>query len=494
MTQLTPSRNQRHRIRAIAEEAGLTAAALAAEIDLPESVLESLFADERMMPGSQLLQRLVMYFWQQPATMLSVDADGPSLWELIGRPERAGEPFTVTVCGAGNLGHVFAGLLSARPDVTVNVLVSSPQRATALQTTIANHGGIRVCAPNGDVIGQPALVTADSAAAVADAQLVLICVPTHIQTDILEKVVPHLGPDAIIGAVPAAGGFHWLIQQALTRHRKRATYFGVVAIPWMCKVQTQGQTVKVLGAKQANGQVTLTPGQAGPVCDLLAALSGAPMFDMGNFLQITLNPGNQLLHPGIMYALFRDWHGEPLPWAESPLLYEGLSDEAADILEALSQELQAIKAALEAADPDLSLELVLPLQWSIMAGYGDVIADTSTLASTIRTNPAYAGIRTPMREVHGGRIPELNSRFFHEDIPFGLVVLRSLAQMAGVATPQLDAVLGWSQGLMGKSYLVDGAMTGPDMPDSGSPLHFGLQSLRDVVRTSAPADLTFAPA
>jgi hypothetical protein len=97
-----------------------------------------------------------------------------------------------------------------------------------------------------------------------------------------------------------------------------------------------------------------------------------------------------------------------------------------------------------------------------------------------------------MHEVPGGRIPELDSRFFHEDIPYGLVVRRSLAQMAGLATPVLDEILTWAQRLMGKSYLVDGRMTGPDMTESGSPLRFGFQSLSEVVRTSAPADLAFA--
>jgi hypothetical protein len=487
-----PTLNQRNRFRTVAAAAGITARQLAEEIDLPVYLMERLFADERLMPDFQLFLRTGMYFWETPSQFLTVDRDGPGLWALIGQPERAGETFTITICGAGNLGHVFAGKLASRPGVRLNLLVSSPARATQIAAAMDRQGGILVRDDRGDSQGRPHTVTADPAAVIPDSQLVLFCVPTHAQPDLLERVVPHLGSGAFLGAIPAVGGFHWLAQEALERHGKLAVVFGLVSIPWMCKVARQGEEVRVLGTKQGNGMATLNPGKAQQVADLMADLTQTPIFDLGNFLQITLNPGNQLLHPGIMYSLFQDWHGEPLPWAESPLFYEGLSEHGADILTALSDELQAIRAALEAAQPGLSLELVLPLQMSVLAGYGDLIPDHSSLRSIIATNPAYAGIRTPMTEVPGGRIPDLNSRFFHEDVPFGLVVLRSLAQMGNVPTPTLDTILTWMQGLMGKTYLADGRIEGPEIAHSGSPLRFGMTSLAEVVRRSEPGAVAAA--
>lgn len=477
---LLPTRNQRNRFRAIAEAAGASAANLAHGTGMPVELVERLFADDRLMPDAQIFLRAGMYFWQTPAEFLSVDDDPATPWALVGNPDRAGDPFRITICGMGNLGHVLAGRLPSVPGVEVDVLVSTPERAASLTAAMDDSGGVLARSDRGDMRGRPRSITANAAAIVPGSDLVLFCVPTHAQPALLERVVPHLSPGAFLGAIPAVGGFQWLAEDALRRHGKDALAFGVLAIPWMCKTAKAGQEVRILGWKQSNGIATTDPGRAREVADLMASLTRTPVVDLGSFLQITLNPGNQILHPGIMYSMFRDWHGEPLPWAESPLFYESLSPEGADILEAMSDEIQALKHAVERA-AGVSLDMVLPLSMSLLAGYGDLIRDRSSLRSLISTNPAYAGLRTPMIEVPGGRAPDLQSRFFHEDIPFGVVVLRSLAEMAGVATPTLDTILRWAQALMGKAYLVDGRVQGPDVASSGAPSRYGWTSLEEVL-------------
>ena len=107
---------------------------------------------------------------------------------------------------------------------------------------------------------------------------------------------------------------------------------------------------------------------------------------------------------------------------QRPLFYESVRESGAQILERMGAELLAIRYALAERWPEVALSAVLPVHWAIWAAYGDDIGDPSTLYSTIRTNRAYAGIRTPMREVDGGVVPDYGGRFFTEDIPFGLVV------------------------------------------------------------------------
>jgi hypothetical protein len=36
------------------------------------------------------------------------------------------------------------------------------------------------------------------------------------------------------------------------------------------------------------------------------------------------------------------------------------------------------------------------------------------------------------------------------------VILKGLAEIAGVPTPAIDTVLAWAQGIIGKEYMVDG--------------------------------------
>jgi hypothetical protein len=318
---------------------------------------------------------------------------------------------------------------------------------------------------------------------------VLLCVPSHAESAALDRILPHLDrADACIGSIPAPGGFDWKARAALRRHGKQVAIFGLGYIPWMCKRIAFGSAARILGGKPVNVAAVLPAERTADVADLLAQILQTPVLDLGSFLNMTLHAGNQVLHPAIMYAMFRDWDGAPL--VEPPLFYEGVTTEAAALCEELSDEIQALKRVLEQALPGLSLPLALPLQQSLQLGYGAAIGDTSTLLATIASNRAYAGIRTPMLEVDGGWVPNWDSRFFGEDIPHGLVVLRGLADLTGISLPRIDEILRWSQWKMGREYLVDGKLQGRDIAESGAPQCHGIATLSDLVAV----DETLAPA
>lgn len=43
--------------------------------------------------------------------------------------------------------------------------------------------------------------------------------------------------------------------------------------------------------------------------DLMASLFDIPCDTVANFLNLTLTPSNQIIHPARYYAIFRDWDG-----------------------------------------------------------------------------------------------------------------------------------------------------------------------------------------
>jgi len=88
-----------------------------------------------------------------------------------------------------------------------------------------------------------------------------------------------------------------------------------------------------------------------------------------------------------------------------------------------------------------------------------------------------------MTEVEGGYIPDFNCRFYLEDVPHGLVVIKGVAELAGVETPTLDKVLIWAQTQMNCEYWVDGALKGKDIGQSGAPQRYGLNSLDKLMMT-----------
>ena len=114
-----------------------------------------------------------------------------------------------------------------------------------------------------------------------------------------------------------------------------------------------------------------------------------------------------------------------------------------------------------------------------------------SLRSTIATNAAYRGIRALMRPVEGGLALDTKSRFFAEDVPHGLVLVKGIALLAGVPTPTCDRVLGWCQAVMGKNYLAGDRLAGRDVGESAAPQAFGIDSITRLMAVSRPTPSGF---
>lgn len=473
------SRIARNRVREYLGRSWLKPRLVAWLTGVDLATIRAFAEDPRLIPDMQLALRFSRGASKNADSgMLVVDP-------LAAADISAGGKLVVTICGAGNLGHVLAGLLGARPDIEARLLVSSAERAAEFRRGMQEQGGVRVQLPDGSrVMGRPSLVTHEAQPAISGAQLILLCVPSHVEVPMLDRILPHVDrADAAIGSIPAPGGFDWKALAALARHPRPVTVFGLGYIPWMCKAGAFGREARILGSKPLNMVAVHPASQLPAIADRLTHVLRTPVLDVGSFLNLTLHPGNQVLHPAIAYSMLRDWDGRP--FAEPPLLYEGITAPAAALCGQLSEEILALARALAKAMPSLTLPLVLPLQESLRQGYGAAIADARTLRSTIATNAAYAGIRMPMRRVDGGWAPDWQSRFFAEDIPHGLAVLHGLAELLGIEVPRVDEILCWAQEKMGREYLVGGRLAGRDVAEAGAPQSHGIRTLADLVRAES---------
>lgn len=109
------------------------------------------------------------------------------------------------------------------------------------------------------------------------------------------------------------------------------------------------------------------------------------------------------------------------------------------------------------------------------ACYGHCIDDKTNTASVFRTNDAFRGLKAPMITREDGLLePNFNTRYLTEDLPHGLAVLRGIAELVGVETPTMVKVLEWEQEKIGKKYIVDGKIAGPDIAKSGCPQRYGI--------------------
>ena len=57
--------------------------------------------------------------------------------------------------------------------------------------------------------------------------------------------------------------------------------------------------------------------------------------------------------------------------------------------------------------------------------------------------PAFKGLATPSVAVPGGFIPDLHSRYFTADFSYGLTIIKQVAGLSGVETPNIDETMAW---------------------------------------------------
>lgn len=117
-----------------------------------------------------------------------------------------------------------------------------------------------------------------------------------------------------------------------------------------------------------------------------------------------------------------------------------------------------------------------------MRCYPHDISDKTNLYTAIQTNAAYQGLKHPVKKTEDGKfLPDFSHRYMTEDIPFGLVVIRGIAEIMGIETPNIDKVLTWSQQQMGKEYLVDKKLQGKDISTSRAPQSYGFTTIESIL-------------
>jgi hypothetical protein len=87
-----------------------------------------------------------------------------------------------------------------------------------------------------------------------------------------------------------------------------------------------------------------------------------------------------------------------------------------------------------------------------------------------------------MIEIRPGKfVPNFEYRYLTEDVPYGLVVTRAIADLVGVETPTIDEVIDWAQDVLHRSYLVEGELRGADASDLPIPQNYGITEVHDLI-------------
>ncbi|XP_022800209.1 uncharacterized protein LOC111338068 isoform X3 [Stylophora pistillata] len=391
------------------------------------------------------------------------------------------------ICGGGSDAHAFAGIASSQKETEVRVLTlyqdeaerwSSAMQTQDLEIKVHHKGQEPTFIKSKSVS-----ITKNPDEALRDIDFVVFVLPAFAHEDYLIALKPYINPGMTLIGFPGGPGFEFQVHYALDEAAQQCTILNFESSPWICRTTEFGVKCEVLGTKKilfgAIKRGSEKP-KKDPVSNLQYLLGPLPVLDVsGHMLGVQLMSVNAYLHTSIMYGQWKDWDGDTLD--EPPLFYCGLTEVAATFLSSVSEEIVKIKEAVEIKTREEMSKVVHIHMWHLRR-YGDDIVDRSTLKTAIQTNAAYQTIQHPVKKDRDGKLrPDFTCRYLTEDVPYGLVVIRGIAEIVGLHTPNIDNLLRWCQQKMGKEYLVNSKVQGKDVASSGAPQRYGLTTLESIM-------------
>ena len=395
----------------------------------------------------------------------------------------------VLICGTGSSAHVLAGILSTKPNVEVRVFTQNTDKAQRWNKLMRSEPlTVTVRKGNDEQVAftaNPFAITSEPEQAARGCDIIIFAVPAFMHWRYLTLLEPYVEDGCVIVGLPGQNGFEFDVRKALDQRLKNCVVMNFESLPWICRIVEFGRTVRILGTKDRLVGAIQGDLARARVTDPLATMQlllGEPptLIVSGHLLGITLMSLNAYSHPPIMYGRWKDWGGKALE--HPPLFYQEIDEDTAELLGQVSAEVVATSKRIMAEHRHVDLSQVIPMyEWDI-ACYGNDIKDKTNLMTALRTNSGYEGITHPMIQTANGKyLPDFNHRFLTEDVPFGLVVIRGIAEIARVPTPCIDKVLSWCQDKLGKEYLVGSRLTGKDLATTRCPQRYGCATIIDIL-------------
>lgn len=368
----------------------------------------------------------------------------------------------ICVIGGGNIGTYLAAYTSLCSDVKAWIYTSKPNKFGDKLELVESeknlvHNVKLYCA------------TDNLKEATQDADIIFVTLPSFMIGNLLEEMIEYVKVGAWIGIIPGFGGAEFYKQKFID---KGCVFFGTQRVPVIARLNEYGKSVSL---KQKNDfmKISVLPREKSEdVLNTITGLLDIPCYSVDSYLAITLSPSNPTMHPSRLYELFKDYIPGEVVYDRNPLFYEEWGDVASECLLKLDDEIALIFEKVSNVNQD-DIEKIKN-RFSIET--------PSELTEKINTACGFQGIYSPMIELDNGFIPDLESRYFTEDLPFGTCIIKGFAEIYEVKTPQLDKIILWCQNLLNKEYVVGDKLCGKDVKELLIPQNNGIKTVEELER------------
>lgn len=322
----------------------------------------------------------------------------------------------ICICGGGSLGLVTTGVLAQQDGVEVNLLTSKP--------ALWSHQ-IEVSDLNGRLYkGGLHIISEEAKEVVPQSDIILLCVPGFLIEKTLRDIAPYIAAQAV-GSIVSSTGFFFRAHEVFG---SKTALFGFQRVPYIARVTEYGHSAQLLGyKKQLYMAIENLP-------DTFATQWGkwlkTPVTALHNYLEAALTNSNPLLHTARLFGMWHDWH-DGITYPTQAKFYAEWDEYSAEQYIAMDAEFQALCKIVGVSIP------------SVLEYYES--SDATSLAHKLRSIQAFQSIDAPMKKNEQGWIPDFQSRYFTEDFPYGLQLVKDLAVKNNLETPHIDRILSWGK-------------------------------------------------
>lgn len=380
----------------------------------------------------------------------------------------------ITIAGGGNIGTQFA-VHTAEKGHEVTIFTSNPGLFRERLSIVDKSG-------NTIHKGNIHLATSDPHRAFRDAEVIIITMPPTMMIPLSELIYENTNADTVIGFVPGNGGFELAFRNCI---EKGNVLFGIDRVPAIARLTARGREVCCTGYKDKL-HVGAIPSEHTEKCAaLIESIFDIPCVRLPGFMALTLTPSNPILHTARLKTIFADYR-PGITYEKLPLFYEDWDNASSELLLACDDEITAICRAL----PGFGLEYVV----SERVFYNAETPEEMTKA--ISSEESLKGLTTPSVKAEAAAVkgrglgglrkgrrqrsefierhierrarwrafieqkikdksdgtagmepdalaPDLHSRYFTADFPYGLSVIQQIGSIAGADTPNIDSLIEW---------------------------------------------------
>ena len=333
----------------------------------------------------------------------------------------------IGIVGGGNLGSILAVKFSLKQEVTLytNLVDKLDLYAKDMKVFDEDH--------NSYYQGKIAKITCNLQELVDNSDYIFITFPSFLFPSLAQELIPLLKKGQHLVFVPGSGGAELAFKGAL---EKGVTITGLQRVHSVGRIIEFGKVVKESGVRSLLRVASIPNSFNAEAARNISEFYGIPFEQLDNYLNITLINSNPILHTSRLYTIFKDYKKSVEEYDSLPLFYEEWSLESAELLIKMDKELFNIFDKFE--------ENGLPVKQITSILYHYESKDAEGLVRKLTSIESLKHLTTPnVQKPNGKYIPDLNSRYFTADFPYGLDILRAFAKLTGVNVPNMDMVSNW---------------------------------------------------